>query len=110
MFQAPFPLVVIVAGLIGFVGGKAGWKAFAPGGGHGKAGGTHLADADSLLGEGIPDHTRPNARWLLKVAIVGAVAWFGPILLLFAFFGQHNVFSDISVFFSKMAMVTFGGA
>ncbi|NLR97410.1 chromate efflux transporter [Rhizobium sp. P38BS-XIX] len=109
-FQAPFPLVVITAGLIGFVGGKAGWKAFAPGGGHGNAGGTYLADADSLLGEGIPEHTRPNARWLLKVAVVGAIAWFGPILLLFVFVGQHNVFSDIAVFFSKMAMVTFGGA
>lgn len=109
-FQAPFPLVVIVAGLIGFVGGKAGWKAFAAGGGHGKPDGKHLADADSLLGAGIPGHTRPNARWLLKVAAVGAVAWFGPILLLFALLGQHNVFSDISVFFSKMAMVTFGGA
>jgi len=110
LFEAPFPLVVIVAGLIGFIGGKAGWKAFAPGGGHGKAGGAHFADADSLLGEGIPEHARPNARRLLKVAFIGAIAWFGPILLLFAFVGQHNVFSDISVFFSKMAMVTFGGA
>jgi chromate transporter len=110
LFRTPFPLVVIVAGLIGFVGGKAGWNAFATGGGHGRAGGTHLADADSLLGEGIPEHTRPNARWLLKVAVVGAIAWFGPILLLFIFLGQHNVFSDIAVFFSKMAMVTFGGA
>jgi len=110
LFQAPFPLVVIVAGLIGFVGGKIGWKAFASGGSHGKAGGRLVADADSLLGEGIPPHTRPNARWLLKVAIVGSVAWFGPVLLLFILLGQHNVFSDISVFFSKMAMVTFGGA
>ncbi|MDS7594387.1 chromate efflux transporter [Agrobacterium tumefaciens] len=110
LFQAPFPLVVIVAGLIGFIGSKAGWKAFAAGGGHGKAGGKHLADADSLLGEGIPEHTHPNTRWLTKVAVVGGIAWFGPILLLFIFLGQHNVFSDISVFFSKMAMVTFGGA
>lgn len=110
LFQAPFPLVVIVAGLIGFIGSKAGWKAFAAGGDHGKAGGKHLADADSLLGEGIPEHTRPNTRWLTKVAVVGGIAWLGPILLVFILLGQHNVFSDISVFFSKMAMVTFGGA
>ncbi len=80
------------------------------GGGHGKIGGKQVADADSLLGEGVPAHTRPNAAWLLKVAVVGAIAWLGPIILLFAFLGSHNVFSDIAVFFSKMAMVTFGGA
>jgi chromate transporter len=110
LFQAPFPLVVVTAGLIGFIGGKAGWAAFSTGGGHGKIGGRQVADADSLLGEGVPAHTRPNAVWLLKVAAVGAVAWFGPIILLFAFLCSHNVFSDIAVFFSKMAMVTFGGA
>jgi chromate transporter len=109
-FQAPFPLVVVTAGLIGFIGGKAGWAAFSSGGGHGKIGSKQVADADSLLGEGVPAHTRPNATWLLKVAVIGAIAWLGPIILLFAFLGQHNVFSDISVFFSKMAMVTFGGA
>jgi chromate transporter len=109
-FQAPFPLVVVVAGLIGFIGGKAGWAAFSTAGGHGKIGDRQVADADSLLGEGVPAHARPNAAWLLKVGVVGAIAWFGPIILLFAFVGQHNVFSDIAVFFSKMAMVTFGGA
>ncbi|GGG21707.1 chromate transporter [Rhizobium wenxiniae] len=109
-FRAPFPLVVVIAGLIGFVGGKAGWRAFSGGGGHGKFSGKLVADADSLLGEGVPEHSRPNAVWLLKVAAIGAVAWLGPIALLFVFLGQHSVFSDISVFFSKMAMVTFGGA
>lgn len=109
-FRAPFPLVVVVAGLIGFIGGKAGWAAFSASGGHGKIGGQQVADADSLLGEGVPAHAQPNGTWLLKVAAIGATAWFGPIILLFAFFGQHNVFSDISIFFSKMAMVTFGGA
>jgi chromate transporter len=110
LFQAPFPLVVVIAGLIGFIGGKAGWAAFSTGGGHGKIGGTQVADADSLLGEGVPVHTCPNALWLLKVAVVGVIAWWGPIILLFAFLGTHNVFSDIALFFSKMAMVTFGGA
>ncbi|WP_246737974.1 MULTISPECIES: chromate efflux transporter [Rhizobium] len=110
LFQAPFPLVVVVAGVIGFIGGKMGWAAFSAGGGHGKIGGKQVADADSLLGESVPAHTRPNAVWLLKVAVFGVILWFGPIIFLFAFLGSHNVFSDIAVFFSKMAMVTFGGA
>ncbi|HET6522358.1 MAG TPA: chromate transporter, partial [Geminicoccaceae bacterium] len=50
LFDVPFPLIVLSAGLIGFLGGRAGLAAFRAGGGHGKAGGAVLADADSALG------------------------------------------------------------
>ncbi|MBN9435791.1 chromate efflux transporter [Bosea sp. (in: a-proteobacteria)] len=110
LFQAPFPLVVFTAGLIGYIGGRAGWSAFLAGGGHGKVGGKQLADVDSALGEGIPAHARPPLSWSLKVAAIGAVIWFGPIIALLAMLGRGDVFTEISIFFSKMAMVTFGGA
>ena len=110
LFQAPFPLVVFAAGLIGYVGGRAGWSAFLAGGGHGKVGGKQVADVDSALGEGIPAPARPPLSWSLKVAAVGAVIWFGPIIVLLATLGRGDVFTEISIFFSKMAMVTFGGA
>ncbi|HQS45621.1 MAG: chromate transporter [Rhizobiales bacterium 24-66-13] len=110
LFQAPFPLVVFVAGLIGYVGGRAGWSAFLAGGGHGKVGGKQVADIDSALGEGIPAHAKPPLSWSLKVAAIGFFLWFAPIVALLAFFGQDNVYTQISIFFSKMAMVTFGGA
>lgn len=110
LFRAPFPLVVLGAGLIGYVGGHAGWSAFLAGGGHGKLGGQQLADIDSALGEGIPAHARPPLSWSLKVAAIGFFLWFAPIIALLAILGQGHVFTEISIFFSKMAMVTFGGA
>ncbi|WP_064697000.1 chromate efflux transporter [Rhizobium aegyptiacum] len=110
LFHAPFPLVVLVAGVVGYVGGRAGWKPFRAGNGHGKVGSKQVADADSLLGEDVPAHARPPASWSLKVAAVGLLLWGGPVFALLLLLGQGNVFTDISIFFSKMAMVTFGGA
>ncbi|MER8417693.1 chromate efflux transporter [Mesorhizobium sp. M0166] len=109
-FHAPFPLVILIAAGIGYVGGRAGWAAFKSGNGHGKVGGTQVDDADSALGEGVPAHARPSAAWGFKVAGVGLLLWLVPVLALLAFLGQGNVFTDIAIFFSKMAMVTFGGA
>jgi len=110
LFHAPFPLVVFAAGVIGYIGGRLGWEEFLAGGGHGKVGGTQVADVDSAIGEEIPEHVRPNAKWWFKVAAVGTVLWGGPVLALLMFLGPDSVFTDIAVFFSKMAMVTFGGA
>lgn len=108
-FRVPFPLVVLAAGLVGYVGGRAGWSAFLAGG-HGKNGGDQVADVDSALGEGVPEHARPSLGWSLKVASAGIILWLVPVLALLAFLGQDEVFTDIAIFFSKMAMVTFGGA
>ncbi len=109
-FQAPFPLVILVAGMIGFVGARAGWASFSSGNGHGKVGGKQVADADTALGEGVPVHARPSIGWSLKIAAVCLLLWFVPVLGLLFLLGQGNVFTDIAIFFSKMAMVTFGGA
>jgi len=109
-FRAPFPIVVFGAGLIGYIGGRLGFEEFLASGGHGKFAGKQVADADSAIGEGIPEHARPKTSWLVKVAAFGVVLWGGPLFLLLALLGQDNVFTDIGVFFSKMAMVTFGGA
>ncbi|MBP2314927.1 chromate efflux transporter [Azospirillum soli] len=109
-FNVPFPLIVLGAGLIGFAGGRMGHWAFVNGGGHGAAGGKLLADADSLLGEHTPAHARPPLGWSLKVGAICLTLWFGPMLALLLALGPANVFSEIAVFFSKMAVVTFGGA
>jgi chromate transporter len=110
-FGVPFPLIILAAALIGYLGGRAGHPAFlAGGGGHGPAAGEAVADAETALGEGLPDHARPPLAWSLKVAAVCLVLWLGPVLLLLLTLGSGHVFTDIATFFSKMAVVTFGGA
>ncbi|MCP3731764.1 chromate efflux transporter [Sphingomonas sp. MG17] len=107
---APFPLVVLAAALIGYVGGKRGVAAFSVGGGHGSSGGVEVADADTLLGEELPAHARPTIRQTVRDALVWLVLWLAPVAALIAWLGPDDVFSQIATFFSTMAMVTFGGA
>jgi chromate transporter len=107
----PFPLIVLGAALIGFVGQRLGVRAFQGGeGGHGPAGGSTVTDAESALGEHIPDHARPSLRWSLKVSGIFLLLWLGPVAALVVLLGPDHVYSEIALFFSKMAVVTFGGA
>jgi chromate transporter len=106
----PFPVIVFGAGLIGFLGGRAGMSVFKVGGGHGPSGGHALSEADSLLGEQLPDHARPTVRRALRAAAVWLALWLVPVVALLLALGVDDTFSQIAIFFSKMAMVTFGGA
>jgi chromate transporter len=110
VFGLPFPLIILAAGLIGFLGARAHLPAFRGGGGHGKGGAKQVADADTLLGEETPEHTRVNRAWAMRVSAVLLALWLVPVALLFLMLGPHNVFSQIAGFFSVMAVVTFGGA
>jgi chromate transporter len=110
LFDIPFPLIVLGAGLTGFIGGRSGLRAFQGAGGHASAGGKPVADAETLLGEGTPDHARPTLAWSLKISAICLVLWFGPILVLGLSLGWDSVYPQIALFFSKMAVVTFGGA
>ena len=109
-YDVPFPIIILVAGAIGYVGGRAGLPAFLGGGSHGKLGATQLADAGSLLGEETPEHARPNVRWSLAVTAIFLALWLVPVVLLYGGLGGGNVFTQIALFFSKMAVVSFGGA
>jgi chromate transporter len=108
-FAAPFPVIVAGAGLVGFLGAALGLKAFraaTPG----EATLEEVADRDTVLGEGTPDHARPSLARGLGLASVILVLWLGPTALLVAALGPRDVFSRIGLFFSRAAVVTFGGA
>lgn len=109
-FDVPFPLIVLAAGLIGYFGGRSGSTLFQGGGGHGNGGGKGLAEADSLLGEELPEHARPSTETALRVASVWLALWLVPVAVLLIALGTANTFSQIAIFFSEMAVVTFGGA
>jgi chromate transporter len=107
-FGVPFPLIILSAGIVGFAGELSGHSSFQVSAGHGAAGKTE--HADSLLGEELPLHARPTISWTITVAAIWLLLWLVPVGALLATLGQANVFSQIAIFFSKMALVTFGGA
>src|SRR5262250_693861 len=101
-FNVPFPI-------IGFVAGLMGLAEFEVSAGHGADKGK-AAVVDDMLGEGIPEHARPTVARALAVSAIWLALWLIPVIALLATLGGANVFSQIAVFFSKMAVVTFGGA
>lgn len=104
-FAVPFPIIIIVAGAIGYAGAIMGNPAFVAAG-HGKAG----QDSDSLLGSDLPEHTLPSSARAIRVSAVWISLWLIPVATVLIIAGPDSVFSSIAVFFSKMAVVTFGGA
>jgi chromate transporter len=107
LFAVPFPIIIIAAGVIGYFGARSGRPEFAAveHGGDGKK-----AAVDSMLDDELPDHVRPSMPRALKVSAIWLLLWLVPVAALLIAFGQANVFSQIALFFSKMALVTFGGA
>lgn len=108
-FGVPFPLIVAAAALIGWSGAKAGIAAFQAGGGHGAVGKAHVDDSATLLGEEHGDLTGAARAGAFRAGAVALVLWIVPVaaLLLLA---PDSVFTDIATFFSKLAVLTFGGA
>jgi len=105
-FGAPFPLIIIAAGVVGFAGARAGRPEFAAI----EHGGKGSAAIDNMMGEAVPDHVRATPARALRVAAVWLALWLIPVGAIVLGLGPANVFSQIAIFFSKMAMVTFGGA
>lgn len=111
-FHVPFPLIILAAAFIGFVGHAAGFKAFGGSFGHGEIKGEddEPAAIDRAFAERIPEHVRPSWARAIKITAICLVLWLGPVVALVFTFGWDNVFSNIGLFFSKMAVITFGGA
>jgi chromate transporter len=101
----PFPVIVLGAGLAGWLSARAGLAWFS-GSGHG--GKVEIADRDTVLGEeaGIGAAARRGAFLAGGVALA---LWLGPVAAILAL-APGSVFAGIATFFSTMAVVTFGGA
>jgi chromate transporter len=106
-FKTPFPVIIICAGLIGLAGGRWWPKKFQVFKGHGGK-----ADTQTIISDEGPaaEHTRPTLRRALKVLAVCLVLWWVPVLAVGLGLGWHHAVFKEGVFFSKAAMVTFGGA
>src|ERR1044072_459798 len=81
-YGVPFPLIILVAALLGYIGSRSGHPAFAVGGGHGSAANDQFADKDSALGETMPAHARPTTAWSFKIAGAFLALWLLPVFAL----------------------------
>lgn len=100
--HVPFPLIVLAAGVVGYLATRAGSGAFRAGSPHGGAAAAEDAN--------VTDPPPPAWRRTVATAAVWLALWLAPTVLLFALAGPDDVFSRIGAFFSVMAVVTFGGA
>jgi chromate transporter len=106
-FQVPFPLIVLAGAMIGYVGGKLRPDIFVVIKGHATKEANdnqHAISDDRAVG------VRPSLGRTVRVLAVWLPLWFAPILALWLFTGRDSVYTQESLFFSKAAVVTFGGA
>lgn len=105
----PFPAIVLAAAAIGAVGGRFAPQVFAIGGGHGAAQagyGPALIDDDTPT----PPHARFTAARLARVLGIGLALWAGAMALLTLRYGWSGALTQMGWFFTKAALLTFGGA
>ena len=107
-----FPLIIAGAAAIGLIGDRLRPEAFAVLQGH--AGSDVTSRTASPIADALdahpPEHTRPSAAKAIRVAVVGLVLWMAPLAALMVVLGVGHLFTQQGVFFSKVAVVTFGGA
>lgn len=106
----PFPLIILAAGILGWLGGRAGLAPFQITGGHGPAQTALVADEDTLLGDRLPAHAMLSWRQSARIACLWLALWLTPVAAIVLVLGPDNIYSRIATFFSAMAVVTFGGA
>ena len=105
----PFPAIVAVAAAVGWLGARWAPAVFALGGGHGaaRAGyGPALIDDDTPT----PAHARFSRAQLARVLGIGALLWLAVMGALVAWQGWHSTVAQMGWFFTKAALMTFGGA
>lgn len=107
--NVPFPLIVLSAGVIGYVGGRFWEDKLYVIKGHEPQDDKGNND-DFVITDTIAAHTQPSLRRALRVSAVCLLLWLAPLVSLISLLGIDNVYVTEGIFFSKTAVVTFGGA
>lgn len=108
-FNLPFPAIVLGAALVGVIGGRLAPGRFAAGGGHDS---TAASAVPAVIDDDTPTpaHARFTARRLLEVASIGTALWALTMGLLVVFLGWDHTLTRMGWFFTKAALLSFGGA
>ncbi len=109
VLQMPFPYIVLAAALVGYLGGRRAPEKFRAGSGHGgdeHGAGPAIIDDHSPL----PEHARFEWRRVWRYVATGLGLWLGVMAILAAVYGWDGTLTRMAWFFSKAALLTFGGA
>ena len=107
--NVPFPIIVVVAALVGLIGGRMSPASFSASGGHAS---TQASFGPALIDDHTPTPSHAMFTWkrFLKVLLAGAVLWTLPMAFLMMQHGWDHTLTQMSWFFTKAALLTFGGA
>ena len=107
--QLPFPLIVLAAAVVGYLGGKLAPSKFQLGGGHS---GKDKSYGPALIDDDTPTSAHALFRWsaVVKVVAAGLALWLIPMAALVAAWGWDHTLTQMGWFFTKAALLTFGGA
>jgi chromate transporter len=107
--NVPFPAIVAAAALVGAIGGKIAPNKFKTGGGHGASEKSYGA---ALIDDHTPTPPHARFRWsrLMLVVVTGSVLWAVPMGWLTLAYGWDHTLTQMGWFFTKAALLTFGGA
>jgi chromate transporter len=108
-FDVPFPVILIVAALMGYAGSRFAPAVFEIGGGHG---GAQQSYGAALIDDNTPApaHARFRPARLARILAVGALLWALPMAFLASVYGWSHTLTQMGWFFTKAALLTFGGA
>ncbi len=109
VFDISFPYIVLAAGLLGYIGSRLSPEYFKTGGHHGASGGSYgaaIIDDDTP----VPDHARFKWSRFVSFILVGLAIGGSAMAALMAVYGWEGTFTQMGWFFTKAALVTFGGA
>lgn len=111
LFNIPFPIIVLGAGLIGYLGGKIWEDKFYVLKGHEVVEGDETDENAYHVDRTLkPQSSKPSKQKAMKTLVFWLFLWFFPMGILILFLGANNIFVAQGIFFSKTAVVTFGGA
>jgi chromate transporter len=108
-FALPFPAIVLAAGILGAIGGRIAPRQFASGGAHASAEAAHLP---AVIDDDTPTPAHARFAWprLALVVTIALALWFVTVGALLAAWGSDGTLPQMGWFFTKAALVTFGGA
>jgi chromate transporter len=109
VLKIPFPLIILGAALLGYTGSRIAPEKFIVGNVHGPQGknyGPALIDDHTP----VPEHAKFNRKHLYRYCFYGMMLWLLPMLFLLYQYGWHGTLTQMGWFFTKAALLTFGGA